>query len=112
MVFLQTGQLLSTKESRKKRGTYFQGKKPTKQNTHTQKAPNPTKEKKKTPTTFSHILLENLLCLSMYHSSAGLIPTHFISRIIKVMIHNLLFGGLNLKSIQNESTTLYSKYVI
>lgn len=94
-------------KQRKKGVNIFRGKIP-KQNTHIQKIPNPTK---KPPTTLSHILLENLFCLSTYYSSAGLIQTYFISRIIKLMINNLLFGGLNLKSIQNESSILYSEYV-
>lgn len=97
MVFLQTGQLLSTKKSREERGgKYFLGKKKTpNQNTPPPKPPNASKKNR---ATFSHVSIEILLYLSTYYSSPGLIPTYFTSRILKHIIINLLFSGPNLKS--------------
>lgn len=58
----------------------------------------------------SYFTWDFYFCLSTYYISAGLIPTYFASRIIKHIINNLFFSGLNLKGTQN--TILYFKYVI
>lgn len=83
MVFLQTGQLLSTKESREERGSVFSGDK----TNQTKKLPPPLPSPQKAPTTFCHILPEILSCAS--YSSVGFIPTYFMRRIVKHMTNNL-----------------------